>query len=185
MSFIKNNKGILNSIFLGNNEVGKTSIIKRICGKQFSDDEPHTDIISDFTVKYKYKSDTIILKIYDVDNDKMKTKQFVDSMKISNIFFLVYDIRNNKSLEKISFWIEAIKRCKENEKEPSYLLYIIGNKDDSNDEEINGEENKKLVEEGRKISINNKGIFQVVSAKENKGIDNLVSEAIEKYLSMP
>ena len=185
MSFIKNNKGILNSIFLGNNEVGKTSIIKRICGKQFSDDEPHTDIISDFTVKYKYKSDTIILKIYDVDNDKMKTKQFVDSMKISNIFFLVYDIRNNKSLEKISFWIEAIKRCKENEKEPNYLLYIIGNKDDSNDEEINGEENKKLVEEGRKISINNKGIFQVVSAKENKGIDNLVSEAIEKYLSMP
>jgi small GTP-binding protein len=184
MSLIKSNKGILNSVFLGNNEVGKTSIIKRICGKQFSDDEAHTDTISDFTIKCKYKTDTIILKIFDVDNDKMKTKQFIDTMKNSNIFFLVYDIRNKESLNKISFWIEAIKRCKENEKEPSYLLYIIGNKDDSNEEEIK-EENTKLVEEGKKISIDNKGIFRVVSAKENKGIDNIVSEAIEKYLCMP
>ena len=185
MSFIKSNKGILNSIFLGNNEVGKTSIIKRICGKQFSDDEAHTDTISDFTIKCKYKTDTIILKIFDVDNDKMKTKQFIETMKNSNIFFLVYDIRNNESLNKISFWIEVIKRCKEDEKEPSYLLYILGNKDDSNEEEIKEEENTKLVEEGKKISINNKGIFRVVSAKENKGIDNIVSEAIEKYLCMP
>jgi small GTP-binding protein len=184
MSLIKSNKGIVNSIFLGNNEVGKTSIIKRICGKQFSDDEAHTDTISDFTIKCKYKTDTIILKIFDVDNDKMKTKQFIDTMKNSNIFFLVYDIRNKESLNKISFWIEAIKRCKENEKEPSYLLYILGNKDDSNEEEIK-EENTKLVEEGKKISIDNKGIFRVVSAKENKGIDNIVSEAIEKYLCMP
>ena len=114
----------------------------------------------------------------------MKTKQFIDTMKNSNIFFLVYDIRNNESLNKISFWIEAIKRCKENEKEPSYLLYILGNKDDSNEEEIK-EKNTKLVEEGKKISIDNKGIFRVVSAKENKGIDNIVSEAIEKYLCMP
>ena len=115
----------------------------------------------------------------------MKTMKFLDTMKISSIFFIVYDIRNEESFKKIAFWIEAIKRCREEVKYPSYLLYIIGNKNDSNDdEEIKGE-NKNFIEEGRKISFNNKAMFKVVSAKENKGIDNIISEAIEKYLSLP
>ena len=184
ITVIKENKGIINSIFLGGDGVGKTSIINRINRKGFSEDEPHTDIISDITIKYDCKSTLINFKIFDVDNSKMKTMKFFDTMKISSIFFIVYDIRDEESFKKIAFWIEAIKRCKEEVKDPSYLLYIIGNKNDSNDEEINGE-NKNFIEEGRKISFNNKAIFKVVSAKENKGIDNIISEAIEKYLSLP
>ena len=185
ISIIKENKGIINSIFLGGDGVGKTSIINRINRKGFSEDEPHTDIISDITIKYDCKSTLINFKIFDVDNSKMKTMKFLDTMKISSIFFIVYDIRNEESFKKIAFWIEAIKRCREDVKYPSYLLYIIGNKNDSNDdEEINGE-NKNFIEEGRKISFNNKAMFKVVSAKENKGIDNIISEAIEKYLSLP
>ena len=185
ISIIKENKGIINSIFLGGDGVGKTSIINRINRKGFSEDEPHTDIISDITIKYDCKSTLINFKIFDVDNSKMKTMKFLDTMKISSIFFIVYDIRNEESFNKIAFWIEVIKRCREDVKDPSYLLYIIGNKNDSNDdEEIKGE-NKNFIEEGRKISFNNKALFKVVSDKENKGIDNIISEAIEKYLSLP
>ena len=193
-SIVKKDNGFLQCVFLGHNGVGKTSIIKRIKGDEFDEDEEHTDSINEVVIKYNNNSIKLKLKIYDVDNDKKKTNKFVEILKKSYIFFLVYDINNQESLENINYWIEVIQRCKEDD-ELTYLLYIIGNKNDllkdedkkvDNNEiiENNDIQNKNSIEEGKKISIKYKGTFKVVSAKENKGIQNITNEAVENYLSL-
>ena len=193
---VKNRNGCINSVFLGDKGVGKTSIINRIEGKEVNINEEHTE--ENNKIKIDYNSNQMKLKIIinDVDNDKMKTKEFVDIIKESNIFFLIYDVNYKQSLDNVGFWNQVIKRCKEDNKKENYLLYVIGNKNDiSHEGDINKEEenqiisnndknNKKYIEEGRELSNNIKGMFKVVSALENKGIDNILGESIENYLSL-
>lgn len=198
-SIVVESRGNLNSVFLGNKGVGKTSIINIINGKQFNNNEEHTEEINKITVKY-IKDQNIKFIIYDVDNDKMRTKEFIEVIKKCNIFFLVYDVNNKESLEDIEFWIDVIKKCKDLiETDIGYLLYIIGNKDDAleisqeedkekdnglNQNEINDNINKRYIEEGKEKSQINDAVFKIVSAKENKGIDKLVEESVENYLTL-
>ena len=124
-SILKKNGGYLDSVFLGDNGVGKTSLIKRIEKKEFDKEEKHTDTISESIFEYK----NIKLKVYDIDNEKKKSKETIEIITKSKIFFLVYNINDKVSFENIGFWIEAIKKGKEQVKDKeSYLLFLIGNK---------------------------------------------------------
>ena len=114
---------------------------------------------------------------------------------------MVYDIKKQQTLDNLENWIEAIKRYKEDEKkEDNYLIYIIGNKNDSSfdeDEDIKGGENEegiiisdnkkneKYIEEGRDLSNKNNALFNITSALENIGIDNIVGQALQKYINLP
>ena len=199
----QNSHGFVNSIFLGDNGVGKTSIIKRIKGDIFKKDEKHTEIITDYMVDYnddKLKM-KMKLKIFDINNEKQNSKDFIKTLKICNIFFLVYDIKKQQSLDNLENWIETIKKYKEEEKqEDNYLIYIIGNKNDfsfDEDEDIKGGENEegiiisndkkneKYIEEGKDLSNKYKALFNVISALENIGVDNIVEQALQKYINMP
>ena len=109
---------------------------------------------------------------------------------------MVYDVKNKQSVNNLEYWVEVIKRCKDYVKNPNYLLYIIGNKDDSfkednekeNKEESNdimeNNEKEKYIDEGKEFSISQEAIFKVVSAKENRGINNIITESIEHYLCL-
>ena len=105
-------------------------------------------------------------------------------------FFVVYDVNNGESLDKVRFWIEVIKKCKEEEKNKSFLLYVIGNKNDLSQQKDNvldtndEKKKKKYIEEGQEISNEYKAIFKDMSALENRGIDDIVKESIENYLTM-
>ena len=182
---IKEKNGCINSVFLGDKSVGKTSIIKRINGQKVDENEEHTEKISKTSVNYKVDNTTKLkIHIYDVDNDKMKTREFIEAIKNSYICFLVYDVNNKESLENLEYWIEVIKRCKEDVKE-KYLLYILGNKiDNIKNGNIIGNETDDLIKEGKELSKNNNGIFRTVSAMKNTDIDNILGEGVEKYLNM-
>ena len=202
-TMIQNSHGFVNSIFLGDNGVGKTSIIKRMRGDEFKKDEKHTENITECMVDYnddKMKM-KMKLKIFDINNEKHNSKDFIKTLKSCNIFFLVYDIKKQQTLDNLENWIEAIKRYKEDEKkEDNYLIYIIGNKNDSSfdeDEDIKGGENEegiiisddkkneKYIEEGRDLSNKNNALFNITSALENIGIDNIVGQALQKYINLP
>ena len=187
---LKKNGGYLDSIFLGDNRVGKTSLIKRIEKKEFDKEEKHTDTISESIFEYK----NIKLKVYDIDNEKKKSKETIEIITKSKIFFLVYNINDKVSFENIGFWIEAIKKGKEQVKDKeSYLLFLIGNKKDKDDKYKNKEEegivinegyNQEYIEEGEQLAKKNKGIFRTTSARDNEGLDNIIGEAIENYLNL-
>ena len=187
-AIIKENDGIINSIFLGENGVGKTSIIKRIRGIKFNKDEKHTEEIKDYSIEYK----NLRLKCYDIDNEKKKTKEALDIITSCKIFFIVYNIKDKISFDNVGYWIETIRKYKEEElnKGNNHLLVIIGNKNDKSptDKEeciiINEGDKKEYIEEGEELANENKGMFKVVSALDNKGFENMIEEVIEGYLNL-
>ena len=125
---------------------------------------------------------------------KKKSKETIEIITKSKIFFLVYNINDKVSFENIGFWIEAIKKGKEQVKDKeSYLLFLIGNKKDKDDKSENKEEegivinegyNQEYIEEGEQLAKKNKGIFRTTSARDNEGLDNIIGEAIENYLNL-
>lgn len=191
-SIVKNLNGCLYSVFLGDKGVGKTSIINRINGRKINKEEPHTEKSIKFSIDYIHQDENINLLIYDVNIDKIKTKEFIEIVKKSRIFFLVYDVKNKQSYINLDYWIEVIKRCKDVPQKQNYALYIIGNKDDlSQTEEIeeneiinNNDNIKKYIEEGKEFSNSQNGIFKAVSALENRGIEKIIEEGIEHYLCL-
>ena len=119
------------------------------------------------------------IKINDVNNQKKITKEFVNIIEKSEIFFLVYDIYNDKSIENIEYWIDCIKKVKDNINK--ILIYILANKN----EKIDGKENKSNIEKGKIIAVENKYMFKTISAKENEGISGLIDESVKNYLTIP
>ena len=178
-SIIKDEDGIINTVFLGEDSVGKTSIINRILKKEFNSSEIHTEELNEFNYKFKSNKMKLNIKINDVNNQKKITKEFVNIIEKSEIFFLVYDIYNDKSIENIEYWIDCIKKVKDNINK--ILIYILANKN----EKIDGKENNSNIEKGKIIAVENKYMFKTISAKENEGISGLIDESVKNYLTIP
>ena len=142
---IKEKKGKINSVFLGEISSGKTSIINRIQKSDFNPLEEHTDELMKFNYTYNKGKMKLDIEINDVDINKKKSPEFIDIIKRCNIFFIVYDVKSQKSLDNIHFWIEVIKKIKENINKE--LIYILANKNDRED----GNKNAQLIREGRDI----------------------------------
>ena len=176
-SIIKEENGIINAVFLGDNSVGKTSIINSINKKEFNSKESHTSDLNEFNYRFHQNKMRLNIIIHDVDNDKRLTMEFIDILKKSKIFFLVYDVKNKKSLENINFWIDVINKIKDNINKN--LIYILANKNDKN--EINNES----ILAGKSLALENKYLFKAISAKDNLGIIGLVNESVQSYLAIP
>ena len=176
---IKEKKGKINSVFLGEISSGKTSIINRIQKSDFNPLEEHTDELMKFNYTYNKGKMKLDIEINDVDINKKKSPEFIDIIKQCNIFFIVYDVKSQKSLDNIHFWIEVIKKIKENINKE--LIYILANKNDRED----GNKNAQLIREGRDIAQENKTMFKAISAKDNEGINGIMKESVESYLALP
>ena len=174
---INEENGIINAVFLGDNSVGKTSIIKRINKKEFNSNETHTSDFNEIKYKIIKNKQELEIKINDVDNEKKSTKEFIDILKKSDIFFLVYDVNNKQSLDNINYWIEGINKIKDNINKN--LIYILANKNDNNNS------NLETITTGKRLALENKYLFKTISAKNNEGIIGLISESVQSYLAIP
>ena len=174
---VKEKKGVINVIFLGENSAGKTSIINRINNDEFNFEEKHTEKLNKTYTKYNKGKIKLQIIINDVDNDKKKSSEFIELIKKSDIFFLVYDVKDDKSAGNIYYWIEVISQMKDDINKD--LIYILANKNDKEDEN----KNFKLIEKGRQIAEINNAKFKAISAKDNEGIDKIIEESVDEYLS--
>jgi len=173
---VKEKSGIINVVFLGEISSGKTSIINRIKNKEFNIAEKHTEKIVKSYIPYNKGKMKLEVIINDVDIDNKKSFEFIELIKKCCIFFLVYDVQNNKSVENVYYWIEVVKKIKENTTKD--LFYILANKNDLNPG------NNKLIERGKFIADENNSMFKIVSAKSNEGIDGIIEESVDNYLSL-
>ena len=154
---------------MGENNVGKTSLIKRIKGEKFDKNEQHTSFLNEEETNYTNSTMQINLKIYDASNDEKD--QNIEKMKQCQIFFLVYDLSKNETLKKVGDLIKEIKNLKEGENNKKDLV-------EKND-------NKKYEEEGKALSTKNNSIFFSVSALNNDEIQNIIAMAVESYINLP
>ena len=173
---VKEKSGIINVVFLGEISSGKTSIINRIKNKEFNLAEKHTEKIVKSYIPYNKGKMKLEVIINDVDIDNKKSFEFIELIKKCCIFFLVYDVQNNKSVENVYYWIEVVKKIKENTSKD--LFYILANKNDLNPG------NNKLIERGKFIADENNAMFKIVSAKNNEGINGIIEESVDSYLSI-
>ena len=176
-SIIQEENGIINAVFLGDNSVGKTSIINSINKKEFNSKESHTSDLNEFNYRFHQNKMRLNIIIHDVDNDKRLTMEFIDILKKSKIFFLVYDVKNKESRENLNYWIEGVNKIKDNINKN--LIYVLANKHDKN--EINNE----AISAGKSLALENKFLFKAISAKDNEGIIGLVDESVQSYLAIP
>jgi len=174
-SIIKDQGGIINAVFLGDDSVGKTSIINRIKKKDFNEIEEHTKNLNQFNYQYHNNKMKLNIAINDVNNEK--NKEFIEMLKKCEIFFIVYDIKNRKSMENIEYWIDVVTKVKDNINK--ILIYILANKKDKN------EGNNELIGEGKNIAVDNNYMFKTISAKDNEGISGIIEESVQNYLAIP
>ena len=187
-NILKNNKGCIDSIFLGANGVGKTSLIKRIDGKDFDENEAHTEELNKYETEYTNANMQITLNIYDINNDEKEKIIIQETIKKCQIYFLVYEIDNLISLKHIQFWIKVIQNFKKNEKQKDYTLAIICNKKylKNTEENLNNANNNDVVYNKAKNLANEvNGIFYITTAKEDKDIKDIIGIAIENYINLP
>ena len=176
-----------NCIFLGDNGVGKTSLIKRLAGKELNKNEKHTNKTTETVINYNNSSKPIKFNIYDIDNNIRSSKEIIEIIVNCKVIFLVYNLFDKESFDNIEKTIEDIKKYKKNENLENYLLVIIGNSKESSSLDNNGEgivinqdDKNRYIEEGKKLANDNKGIFKEISNLKNNELENLLGEIVEK-----
>ncbi|KAG0654797.1 Rab GTPase ypt6 [Maudiozyma exigua] len=152
-------------VFLGEQGVGKTSLITRFMYDTF-DDHYQATIGIDFLSKTMYLDDkTIRLQLWDTAGQERFRSLIPSYIRDSRVAIVVYDITKKKSFEFIDKWIEDVK----NERgEENVILCIVGNKNDLTDER------QVTIEEGQeKAKALGAKIFMETSTKAGYNVKNL------------
>ena len=160
-------------VFLGDQSVGKTSIIHRFKYDQFEDNYNATIGIDFITQKMYIEDRTITLNLWDTAGQE-KFKSLIPSyIKDSQAVVVVFDITNQDSFESIGKWIEDARALRD---EDQALVVIAGNKIDmDNERQVTHEDATKFAAE--------KGIpFYEVSALSGQNVQVMFND-IAKQLT--
>ena len=162
-------------VLVGDSGVGKTCIISRYISGAFNQNSPSTNGASYASklINFEDLKKTISLDIWDTagqEKYKSLTKFFY---KDAAVAILVYDVTNKNSFESMkNFWYGQIQDFGSK----NIILGVAGNKCDMYEkEEVNESEGKAFAE-----SIG--AFFEITSAKNNTGINELFETASNKFV---
>ena len=144
-------------IFLGDTNVGKTSLIRISTGRKIDSGMKPTVTASFTSKRFSYNKKDYVFNLWDTIGQEKYRALVRIFFKNAIILVLVYDITNKNSFNTLNYWHEQIKNELMND---SYILAVVGNKKDLyQNEEISEEEAQKFAD-----GINAK--FTISSAKE-------------------
>ncbi|EGV62890.1 GTPase Ryh1 [Yamadazyma tenuis] len=161
-------------VFLGDQGVGKTSLITRFMYDTF-DEQYAATIGIDFLSKTMYLEDnkTIRLQLWDTAGQERFRSLIPSYIRDSNVAIICYDITNKKSFDNLDKWISEVKL----ERGEDVIIVIVGNKSDLNNKrQVSAEELETLGK-----SIENCSIYLETSTKANHNI-KLLFKKIAKSL---
>ena len=119
-------------IIVGESSVGKSNIIIRYTSGEFKNDISNTlgvELYNKYTnIKDKYAK----LQIFDTAGQERYHSIVSNYFKGSHGCFLVYDITNELSFEKIEFWHKCVKQYSNND----VSLILVGNKCDLDEQRV-------------------------------------------------
>ena len=155
-------------IFLGDQNVGKSSILNRFLNDTFIEEYQAT-IGLDFQSKnVQIDNQDSHLLLYDTAGQEKFRSLIPMYTRDANIILLVYDITNKESFENLSLWLKDLTNININE----VIICIVGNKIDLN------EKREVSNEEGQKYAQEHDFIFQEVSAKTGEGFSELFYKSL-------
>ncbi|KAL6523682.1 Ras-related protein RABH1e [Orobanche gracilis] len=113
-------------VFLGDQSVGKTSIITRFMYDKF-DTTYQATIGIDFLSKTMYLEDrTVRLQLWDTAGQERFRSLIPSYIRDSSVAVIVYDVANRQSFLNTSKWIEEVRT----ERGSDVIIVLVGNKTD-------------------------------------------------------
>jgi Ras-related protein Rab-6A len=163
-------------VFLGDQSVGKTSIITRFMYDTF-DSTYQATIGIDFLSKTMYLEDrTVRLQLWDTAGQERFRSLIPSYIRDSSVAIIVYDITNRNSFMNTVKWIDDVRSERGND----VIMMLVGNKTDLADKrQVSVEEGEAkakeydimFIETSAKAGFNIKALFRKV-ASALPGIDN-------------
>ncbi|GAN10334.1 RAS-related protein Rab-6A-like [Mucor ambiguus] len=162
-------------VFLGEQSVGKTSLITRFMYDTF-DNTYQATIGIDFLSKTMYLEDkTVRLQLWDTAGQERFRSLIPSYIRDSSVAVIVYDISNRQSFMNTSKWIDDVRA----ERGDDVIIVLVGNKSDLSDkrevtvedaEKRSKELNVMFIETSAKAGHNVKTLFRKI-AQSLPGID--------------
>ena len=150
-------------IFLGDQSVGKSSILNRFLNDTFTEDYQAT-IGLDFQSKnIQIENQDIHLLLYDTAGQEKFRSLIPMYTRDANIILLVYDITNRDSFNHLPDWLKDLTNINVDE----VIFAIVANKIDLNSKR------EVTPEEGQKFADEHNFVFQEISAKTGTGFSDL------------
>ena len=154
----------LKLVFIGDSNVGKTSIIQRFCEQKFEEGIKATVSVAFQNKKLKIDPFTEVnMNIWDTAGQEKYRSLTRNYLRDSDGIFIVFDLSLKKSFDSLNSWLEEIKNSDIKEK---CVKILIGNKSDIKEKEIDDETINKFAEE-------NDFKYLAVSAKDGVNIGSM------------
>lgn len=156
-------------VFLGEQSVGKTSLITRFMYDSF-DTTYQATIGIDFLSKTMYLEDrTVRLQLWDTAGQERFRSLIPSYIRDSSVAVVVYDITSKKTFEQTKKWIDDVRGERGND----VIVVLVGNKTDLGDTKrevttAQGEEEAKkagaiFMETSAKVGHNVKALFRKIA----------------------
>lgn len=155
-------------VFLGDQSVGKTSIITRFMYDKF-DNTYQATIGIDFLSKTMYLEDrTVRLQLWDTAGQERFRSLIPSYIRDSSVAVVVYDVSNRQSFLNTVRWIEEVRT----ERGTDVIIVLVGNKTDLVDKrQVSIEEgdakarefNVMFIETSAKAGFNIKALFRKIA----------------------
>ncbi|KAM0792255.1 GTPase Ryh1 [Microbotryomycetes sp. NB124-2] len=155
-------------VFLGEQSVGKTSLITRFMYDTF-DNTYQATIGIDFLSKTMYLEDrTVRLQLWDTAGQERFRSLIPSYIRDSSVAVVVYDITNRTSFMNTSKWVDDVRSERGND----VIIVLVGNKTDLNDKrQVTTEEaetkakelNVMFIETSAKAGHNVKTLFRKIA----------------------
>jgi len=156
-------------VFLGDQSVGKTSIITRFMYDTF-DSTYQATIGIDFLSKTMYLEDrTVRLQLWDTAGQERFRSLIPSYIRDSSVAVIVYDITNRQSFLNTAKWIDDVRT----ERGTDVVMMLVGNKTDLADRrQVSVEEGEArakehdimFIETSAKAGFNIKALFRKVAS---------------------
>uniref|UniRef100_A0A8C1JIE2 RAB6A, member RAS oncogene family n=1 Tax=Cyprinus carpio TaxID=7962 RepID=A0A8C1JIE2_CYPCA len=184
-------------VFLGEQSVGKTSLITRFMYDSF-DNTYQATIGIDFLSKTMYLEDrTVRLQLWDTAGQERFRSLIPSYIRDSTVAVVVFDITNVNSFQQTTKWIDDVRT----ERGSDVIIMLVGNKTDLADKrQVSIEEGERkakelnvmFIETSAKAGYNVKQLFRRVAAAlpgmestQDKSREDMIDIKLEKPLEQP
>eukprot|EP00111_Clytia_hemisphaerica_P008116 TCONS_00023681-protein len=151
-------------IFCGDANVGKSSIIQRICFDSFSEEREPTMQIDSYSKTVPHGENIVNLSIWDTLGQERFNSIPRSYYRKSDIVLVGYDITDEMSFSNLQTWLLDIKEFTDD----NVLVIIVGNKVDS-------EGDRKIsCAKAEQYAKAHNAMFMEVSAKSGQNIQSLL-----------
>ena len=161
-------------VLVGDSSVGKTNLFLRYIKNEFDPQTKATIGVEFGTKIIKINNYNIKIQIWDTAGQERYKSITNAYYKGAQGAFLVYDITNKSSFLNIDKLIRDLK----NNGDEKIVLFLIGNKNDLNDDRVID------TNEGKNKAKENKMFFLETSAKNNDNVNKAFDEIINNIFNV-